>query len=296
MQAKRLGPKTTTKPAKWPAETFTSLVHDYLQDKRAAGASPRTVNHYQEVLEQVLLPFCAEQGITGPADLTTRHLNDLGAGHLDGSRSRSGRPISKATVHGYMRAINGFLSWTRTQGGGGEARGRLPSMRKRVLDTLTREEIQRMEDSADSERDKLIVRLLADTGIRLGELIALQPDDVRVEGGKKVLKVRGKGDRERLVPLSPSLSQRLKRFTDRACGEASSERLFLTLRRGRDSGKLDAITESAVEQMIRALGEVAGIKKRSTRTSFDTPLPPTTSAEAATRSCCSRSSVILRWP
>jgi integrase/recombinase XerD len=74
--------------------------------------------------------------------------------------------------------------------------------------------------------------------------------------------VRGKGDRERLVPLSPSLARRLKRFGDRARGEASSDRLFLTLRRGRESGKLDAITESAVEQMIRALGEVAGIKKR----------------------------------
>jgi integrase len=122
------------------------------------------VNHYKEVLEQVLLPFCAEAGITSLAELDTRHLNDLGAGHLDGSRSRSGRPISKATVHSYMRAINGFLSWARAQGEGGSARGRLPSMRKQVLDTLSREEIQRMEDSADTERDKLIVRLLADTG------------------------------------------------------------------------------------------------------------------------------------
>jgi integrase len=262
MQPKRRAPKPSTKAAERSPETFPSLVHDYLQDKRAAGASPRTVNHYQEVLEQVLLPFCAEGGIAGPAHLTTRHLNDLGAGHLDGSRSRSGRPISKATVHSYMRAINGFLSWARSQGEGGEARGRLPAMRKRVLDTLSREEIQRMEDAADTERDKLVVRLLADTGIRLGELLALRPDDVRVEGGKNVLKVRGKGDRERLVPLSPSLARRLKRFADRARGEASSDRLFLTLRRGRDSGKLDAITESAVEQTIRALGEVAGIKKR----------------------------------
>src|SRR5256712_8228951 len=163
MQPKRRTPKPSTKAIERPAETFPSLVHDYLQDKRAAGASPRTVNHYQEVLEQVLLPFCAQEGVAGPAELTTRHLNDLGAGHLDGSRSRSGRPISKATVHSYMRAINGFLSWARSQGEGGEARGRLRSMRKRVLDTLSREEIQRMEDAAETERDKLIVRLLADT-------------------------------------------------------------------------------------------------------------------------------------
>jgi site-specific recombinase XerD len=41
-----------------------------------------------------------------------------------------------------------------------------------------------------------------------------------------VLKVRGKGEGERLVPLSPSLARRLKRFADRARGEATSDRLF----------------------------------------------------------------------
>src|SRR5438132_1109450 len=135
---------TKGKSRKQP-DALRRRLQDYLQGKRAAGASPRTVNHYKEVLEQVLLPFCAEAGIASLAELDTRHLNDLGAGHLDGTLSRSGRPVSKATVHSYMRAINGFLSWARTQGEGGSARGHLPSMRKRVLDTLSREEIQRME-------------------------------------------------------------------------------------------------------------------------------------------------------
>jgi len=241
---------------------FARLVRDYLQEKRAAGASPRTVGHYREVLDQVLVPYCAEEGLEAVADLTSRQLNDLGAGHLDGTRSRSGRAISKATVHSYMRAINTFLAWARAQGEAGTARGRLPSMRKRVLDTLSREEIQRMEDAAAPERDRLIVRVLADTGMRLGELLALRPNDVRLEGGKNVIKVRGKGDRERLVPLAPSLARRLRRFADRGHPDATSDRLFLTLRRGRTSGQLDGLTESAVEQMIRSLGEVAGISKR----------------------------------
>jgi integrase len=241
---------------------FARLVRDYLQEKRAAGASPRTVGHYREVLEQVLIPFCTKEGLETVADLTSRHLNDLGAGHLDGTRSRSGRAISKATVHSYMRAINSFIGWARAQGEASAARGRLPSMRKRVLDTLSREEIQSMEDAAATERDKLIVRVLADTGMRLGELLALRPNDLRSEGGKNVIKVRGKGDRERLVPLAPSLARRLRRFADRSRAQATSDRLFLTLRRGRTSGQLDSLTESAVEQMIRSLAEVAGIAKR----------------------------------
>jgi len=254
---------------------FAQLIHDYLQEKRAAGASPRTVGHYKEVLEEVLVPFCADAGVANPAELTNAHLNDLGAGHLDGTRSRSGRPISKATVHSYMRAINSFLAWAKTQGEGSAARGRLPSMRKRVLDTLSREEIQQLEDAAQSERDKLIVRVLADTGLRLGELLALRPADIRMEAGKHMLKVPGrerasragawvggKGDQERLVPIAPTLARRLRRFADRKHGGATSDRLFLTLRRGRASGQLDGLTESAVEQMIRSLGETAGITKR----------------------------------
>ncbi len=256
-------------------EPFVRLIEDYLQEKRAEGASPRTVSHYKEVLEDVLLPFCTEVGVHAPAGLTNRQLNDLGAGHLDGSRSRSRRAISKATVHSYMRAINSFLTWARAQGEASTARGRLPSMRKRVLDTLTRDEIQRLEDAAQTERDKLIVRVLADTGLRLGELLAVRADDLRLEGGKNMLKIPGreradgrgawvgsKGDKERLVPLAPTLARRLRRFADRSRPEATSDRLFLTLRRGRTSGQLDGLTESAVEQMIRSLAEIAGVKKR----------------------------------
>jgi integrase len=168
-------------------------------------------------------------------------------------------------------------------------------MRKHVLDTLSRDEIQRMEDAADTERDKLIVRLLADTGMRLGELLALRPQDIRVEGGKNVLKVRGKEDRDRLVPLSPALARRLKRFADRGRRDSSTDHIFLTLRRGRASGQLDPVTESAVEQVIRALGQVAGIRSAFIRICFDTRLQPTTCSAEAIPSCSSRSLAIVRW-
>src|SRR5215472_1333168 len=245
-------------------EAFVRLIDDYLQEKRADGASPRTVGHYKAVLEEVLLPFCKESGVESPSELTNRHLNDLGAGHLDGTLSRSKRPISKATVHSYMRAINSFLTWARAQGEASAARGRLPSMRKRVLDTLSRDEIQAMEDAATTERDKLIVRLLADTGLRLGELLALRADDIRSDGGKHMLEIPGRqpGGRERLVPISPTQARRLRRYAERGRPAATSDRLCLTRRRGRASGRLDALTESAVEQMIRNLAEMAGIKKR----------------------------------
>jgi integrase len=210
-----------------PTTGFQRLIGHYLQEKRAGGASPKTIRIYRDALEGVLVPFPAQHGVTELSQVTSRLLNDLNVGLLEGSASRTGRPLSKATVHSYVRAINTFLAWAKEQGETADAKAQLPSMRRRVLDTLSRDDITRMEDGAATERDKLIVRVLADTGVRLGELLGLAPADIRVEGGRNLLKIRGKGDRERLVPISPSLAKRLRKFADRTRGESTSDRIFL---------------------------------------------------------------------
>jgi integrase len=127
---------------------------------------------------------------------------------------------------------------------------------------LSREEIAAMEDAAQTERDKIIVRTLGDTGIRVGELVALRPPDLQVQGRNQYLKIRGKGSRERLVPLPPALYRRLRRYADRSRpDDTNSDRLFLALRRS-PLGTFDALTTSGVSQLLHALAVAAGIKKR----------------------------------
>ncbi len=53
-----------------------------------------------------------------------------------------------------------------------------------MLDVLSREEVAAMEDAATSERDKLIVRPLFETGMRLGELLALTGEDLQTTGAR----------------------------------------------------------------------------------------------------------------
>jgi integrase len=66
---------------------------------------------------------------------------------------------------------------------------------------LNREEITRLEDAAQTERGRLIIRVLADTCLRLSELLGLVPEGIRQELGRRWhLKVRGKGERS---PDSP---------------------------------------------------------------------------------------------
>jgi integrase/recombinase XerD len=238
------------------------LVDDYLASCRARGLSPRTVDGaYGYPLRHVFLPFCADEGITEPAAITARVLDRLSAKLLD-RPTRAGRPMSKHSVHSYMRAINHFLGWARQEGEPVTAKAQLPRLPKQLVDVLSRDEIGRMEDAAQTERDKIIVRTLADTGIRVGELVALRPSDLLAQGRNQYLKVRGKGSRERLVPLPPILYRRLRRYADRSRpDDTNSDRLFLALRRS-PVGTFDALTTSGVSQLLRALAITAGITKR----------------------------------
>jgi integrase/recombinase XerD len=169
---------------------------------------------------------------------------------------------AKATVHSYVRAINTFLAWAKDSGETVGAKAQRPKLERRILAVLTRPEIEAMEDAAALERDKLIVPTLADSGIRLGELLKLTPDDILTEGRRHFLRVQGKGSRDRKVPVFPTLSQRLKRHGRHTRRESSSTRLFLTQKRSPRTGEYAALADSGVQQMIRLLALEAGITKR----------------------------------
>ena len=249
-------------PGSADASPLHRLLDDYLASCRARGLSDRTIDGaYGYPLRRVFLPFCDDEGITEPEQITPRVLDRLSAKLLDNDSHR-GRPMSKHTVHSYMRAINHFLGWAGREGEQVRAKAQLPHLPKQLVDVLSREEVQAMEDAAQTERDKIIIRTLADTGIRVGELVALRPPDLQVQGRNQYLKIRGKGSRERLVPLPPALYRRLRRYADRSRpDDTNSDRLFLALRRS-PLGTFDALTTSGVSQLLRALAVTAGIKKR----------------------------------
>jgi integrase/recombinase XerD len=256
--------KLTLVPGKPEAGTLQRLINDFLQSPTKTGEtrSRKTGLIYRDALEGVLLPYCSRAGVTEPANLTDRHMKELTDRLLDGTGSRSGRPLAKPTVHSYVRAINTFLAWAKDSGETIGARAQRPKLERRILAVLTRKEIEAMEDAAALERDKLIVRTLGDSGIRLGELLKLTPDDILTEGRRHFLRVQGKGSRDRKVPVSPALAQRLKRYAQHTRRESASTRLFLTHKRSPRSGEYAALAESGVQQMIRLLAQDAGITKR----------------------------------
>ncbi|MGH7775905.1 MAG: tyrosine-type recombinase/integrase [Candidatus Dormibacterales bacterium] len=75
-------------------------------------------------------------------------------------------------------------------------------------------EIELLEDTAQTERDKLIVRVLADTGLRASEPLGLRVPDLIQRDRQHLLRVtQAKGRRQRRVPVPPPEHRRLVRLT-----------------------------------------------------------------------------------
>ncbi len=232
------------------------LVADYLQTMRARGLSPRTIALTQNVLDM----FATWSPATDWSQLSQRDLDNWSAHLLTGERFKGAKvqkALSRESVRTYMRTLSSFIKWAQAEDAiSAKLKARQPVAEHRLLEVLSRAEITRMEDAAGIERDKLIIRLLADTGIRLGELLGLRADDLIEQGRERYIKVRGKGQRDRLVPLAPQLYTRLQRYARR-----SGARIFVTSRRSPKTHEFEPLASRSVQNMIAFNAVAAGIER-----------------------------------
>ena len=195
-------------------EPLARLVDDYLSSCRARGLSPKTVkDSYGYPLQHVFLPFCDREGIATIDALSNRVMDRYSSELLERGGKRG--PLSRHSVHAYVRNVNLFLGWAQRQGESVEAKGQLPKLARRDIDVLSREEISAMEAAAPTEQ-QLIIRVLADTGMRVGEVVGLRPDDVIERNRAHFLRItHAKGGDSRLAPIMPDLARRLRRYAER---------------------------------------------------------------------------------
>jgi integrase len=238
------------------------LVDDYLMYCRAKGLSPNTIDgSYGYPLRGIFLPWCGARGVSGLDGLNGRTVDAFSVFLME-TPGRRGKTLSRASVHAYIRAVRGFLNWCQHENETVTARPSLPRLGRRVLDVLDREEIKRLIAAAPSERDRLILTTLADCALRSSELCRLDTGDIVRRDRQAFLHVHGKGARERLVPLPPSLLRALERYERYTRSkDTRSERLFLALRRGPD-GDYEPLTRSGVLQLVRSAAKRADIDKR----------------------------------
>ena len=236
------------------------LVSDYLNSCRARGLSPRTDEQYALSLRSNFLPWCSGERITDVSQLDRRTLDRFTTSLLE-RRTASDRPLSKYTVHTYIRPVRLMLTWADREGEDVKAKPQLPRKPQLVRDVLSRAEIEQMEHSLTNERDKLIVRVFGDCGLRLQELTNLSAGDIVRSGRQAHLRVLGKRDRIRDVPLPPQLLRRLDRLIVARPDQRTSDHIFLASRCG-SRGDYEPLTDGGVYQVVKDAAARARLTKR----------------------------------
>jgi integrase/recombinase XerD len=253
-----------------PPTALRVLVDDYLANCRMRGLSLKTIrDRYEWALVSIFLPWCADQGIERPDQLTSRLLTRF-AGHLQQYGGRRGQ-LSPHTVDTYVSTVNYFLAWARKEGEAIDERAKAPTPKlpRAMLEVLTPGEIQKMTDAATNDRDRLILQILWETGCRGSELLGLRLGDVDERERRYVLRVKGpsfgggaKGDRSREVPI-PRAFRNLRRYIARGRpADVQTDIIFLGRRRDYRTGTFEPLTLSGLEQLIRNLAREAGIERR----------------------------------
>ena len=163
------------------------------------------------------------------------------------------RGSSKVTIDNIRRILSSFFSWLEDEDYIVKSPVRKIKRVKTAVkakETLSDEELEALRDSCDSKRDLAMVDLLASTGMRVGELIRLDIDDVDIQGRECV--VTGKGNKQRPVYFDARTKLHLAAYLESR--KDGNPALFVSL-----NGRTQRLSVCTVEKRIKALGERAQI-------------------------------------
>lgn len=165
---------------------------------------------------------------------------------------------SKSSIYLYIRALQSFISFL-----GVDDIGELkpPKRAQKVPNYLNGDEVSMIITNCKNLKERLIVKLLVYTGVRVSELCSIRINDIDLKS--KTLKIRsGKGDKDRLVVFSDDVVPDLKLYMMESRGrKGKADYLFPT-------SKSKRISPVTVERIIREIVKRSGVSKKVTPHTF----------------------------
>ncbi|WP_308220320.1 site-specific tyrosine recombinase XerD [Kineococcus sp. TRM81007] len=276
-------PADAREQAREPGERLVGALRDYLGHLRVErGLSENTLGAYRRDLRRYLR-FLAARGVDDPAAVDEAAVSAFVVALRSGADG--GAALTASSAARTASAVRGWHRFLHAEGRSGTDPASLvrpPTPPRRLPTALTVEEVARLLDVAGSGgdplalRDRALLELLYGSGARISEAVGLDVDDASPEvlGESGVVRLRGKGAKERVVPLGSYALRALEQYLVRARPHLASQgrgtaALFLNTRGARLSRQSAwAVLQSAAGRA----GIVRAVSPHTLRHSFATHL------------------------
>ncbi len=265
--------KTARQEVQTKRRLIETLIEAYLQDHIGGNSSEKTIEWHRTALGLMRLFLKEELDIT---QIDEVEADDISAwfAHMRATPAASGKVRSERTIQTYARSARAFFHWLMRRGAlerNPFERVVFPKVGRPLIQTITHEEFEKLllacappnETGPFAERaavrNRAILWLLYDTGIRVSELINLRLGDFDRKHG--VVTVTGKGSKQRRVALGQNCLRNLSYYLDKhrpdeeelaEWGSAGEDHLFLSETR-------QPLTKNGMEMLFKRLKTRAGI-------------------------------------
>ena len=216
----------------------------FLTAKHLEGCSDKTIRYYrcniEKMLDTINIPV-----IKITTEMLRKYLVEY----------QTINNCGKVTIDNIRRSLSTFFSWLE------EEDYIIKSPMKRihkvktaviVKDTIPDEKIEILRDNCNNLRDRAMIDFLFSTGIRVGELVRLNIDDI--DFSERECVVYGKGDKERKAYFDAKTKIHLLNYIESRT--ANNIALFVSLNKPHSR-----LTESGVELRLREMGKKLGVEK-----------------------------------
>ena len=227
--------------------TITSnvkLLDAFLSAKRIEGCSEKSLNYYKTTIDTMLEKVNEDVQLID-TDMLRSYLTEY----------QKEKKSSKVTIDNIRRILSSFFSWLEDEDYIIKSPVRRIHKVKATLtikETYTDENLETMRDNCEESRDLALIDMLASTGMRVGELVLLNREDINFEERECV--VFGKGSKERMVYFDARTKIHLQNYLDSRLDENSA--LFVSLKAPHERLKI-----GGVEVRLRNIGKNLGINK-----------------------------------
>lgn len=220
------------------------LVNAFIAAKRIEGCSEKTLGYYQTTIETMLSAVGKDIGHITTDDLRN-YLTDY----------QGKKQLSKVTVDNVRRILSSFFAWLEDEDYILKSPVRRIHKVKTVTsikETYTDESLELMRDNCTELRDLAMIDMFASTGMRVGEMVLLNREDINFTDRECV--VFGKGDKERIVYFDARTKIHLQNYLESRAD--NNPALFVSLKAPYKRLKIGGI-----EVRLRQMGKQLELSK-----------------------------------